>query len=583
MRRKIVALIAALLTLCLLSGCAQTGAFGGTNIKYGNSIQRAYKDGSGPISFDEIEYVRPDLSQMQACMEELETALGSLGSLRNVTDILDKCFDEYYNFITMYYLADIRSCQDTTDSYYAQEYAWCGDNLPSLHQYIEDIYYMCGTSRLADELENSYFWAGFAQEYADDSQLQYSSEIVELMQRENALLAEYRALRANPTILHSDGTEVDYFSYLEGLYGTEYSQAMSQYYNKYNEEFARIYIELVKLRRQLAQELGYEDYEHMQFEFSFERDYSPEEAGAYIRKIKEQLVPFYLEISAGEPYAGISFDRLDSQELHRILAAGAQDMGGQVQEAFEFMSDYGYYDIDRSYNKAAVSFQTYLSDYEAPFLFLYPMGTNEDILSFSHEFGHYLDAYANYDAYGTVDLLEFFSQGMEYLMLFHLDGALSQEELDNLYRIKMMDTLELYVQQASFAEFESRVYSMQEEELSAQSLNDLSLELAVEYGYYDGEHQEYYAMSWMDISHFFESPFYIISYPVSNDLAMQIYELEQQQEGLGLNKYLEMLPREYEGLMETAEASGMESPFAPGRIEKIVQDLSAHLSWPAAA
>ncbi len=149
--------------------------------------------------------------------------------------------------------------------------------------------------------------------------------------------------------------------------------------------------------------------------------------------------------------------------------------------------------------------------------------------------------------------------------------------------MKMLDTLELYVQQASFAEFESIVYSMDPDELSAEVLNDLSLQLAKDYGYYDGINEDYYAMSWTDIVHFYEMPFYVVSYPISNDIAMQIYELEQQQAGAGLEKYLEMLPRDYDSFMDTVAAGGLESPFSEGRIQTVVQDMRARLTWSAAA
>ncbi len=59
----------------------------------------------------------------------------------------------------------------------------------------------------------------------------------------------------------------------------------------------------------------------------------------------------------------------------------------------------------------------------------------------------------------------------------------------------------------------------------------------------------------------------MISYPVANDAAMQIYALERESAGAGLEKYTEMLPRDHSGLIETLEATGLESPFAPGRIE----------------
>ena len=161
----------------------------------------------------------------------------------------------------------------------------------------------------------------------------------------------------------------------------------------------------------------------------------------------------------------------------------------------------------------------------------------------AHEFGHYVEAYVNYDSYASIDVSECYSQAMEYLLLGSVEENMSPRELDNLYRLKMVDTLDLYVQQASFAEFEHLVYSVPPEELDADYLNELSLQLAIDYGYYDGESELYYAMSWIDIPHFFEYPFYVISYPVSNDVAMQIYVKKKKagfmETGLQLVAYLD--------------------------------------------
>ena len=91
-------------------------------------------------------------------------------------------------------------------------------------------------------------------------------------------------------------------------------------------------------------------------------------------------------------------------------------------------------------------------------------------------------------------------------------------------------------------------------------------------------HSEYFALMTI-LSLMALMTFYVITYPVSNDIAMQIYELEQQEKGAGLDKDLEILPRDYEGFLATVEAGGLESPFAPGRIRKVVEDLRGHLSW----
>ena len=76
-------------------------------------------------------------------------------------------------------------------------------------------------------------------------------------------------------------------------------------------------------------------------------------------------------------------------------------------------------------------------------------------------------------------------------------------------------------------------------------------------------------MLWVDITHFFEQPFYVITYPVSHDIAMQIFQLEQAEPDAGLEKFLEMLPRVSPDMIESAESAGLESPFTPGRLEKV--------------
>ena len=158
-------------------------------------------------------------------------------------------------------------------------------------------------------------------------------------------------------------------------------------------------------------------------------------------------------------------------------------------------------------------------------------------------------------------------------MLNRLDDIMEERDLKNLYQIKMLDTLEMYIQQSSFADFEEQVYAMDEDELSAERLNELSLQLAKDYGYAVDQNEIRLSKSWIDISHFFEQPFYVISYPVSNDIAMQIYELEMEEEGTGLEKLLDMLPRSSDKMIESAELAGLESPFSAGRIQKTTEDL----------
>ena len=570
MKRKIRMLLALLLCALLLSGCGVMPLSGVTN---SSLFAGEPQDEDEMPHFSDMVYERPQaaLDDFSLCLELLERELNG-GSFRTVKRLLERCYTDYYHFDTMYCLAEIRSCLDMTDAYYAGELSWCLDGYYELQEMIEDMLYLCGGSPMADRLEREYFWEGFAGEYADASLSTYTEEVLALLHQENALLTEYRELTASPTIV-LNGREEDLYSYLETAEGEDYYDAWMAYYEQYNEKLGRLYIDLVKTRRELAAAQGFDSYEQMAYSYNFDRDYTPEEAARYVAYIREYIVPIYEELD----HYYVDYPYLEEDELCRILEHGTDAMGGDVRESFRFMRRYELYDVSLSVNKQDKSFQTYLEDYDAPFVLINPMGDDSDILTFAHEFGHFVDAYVNYNADESVDVAEVFSQAMEYLMLSYAEGALPEERLENLRRFKWLDTLELYVQQASFAAFEEAVYAADPEELTPEFLNELSLQTAIDFGYYDGYSEEFYALSWIDIVHFFEQPFYVISYPVSNDLALQIWELEQQEPGCGLAKYLEMLPREYDGMIATAEAAGLQSPFAPGRIETVAGELRRNL------
>lgn len=518
--------------------------------------------------FSEMEYERPSLEEMDALILAAEEAMDAGADFETLEPLLDDCFLYYYHYDTMYTLADIRSCLDLSDEYYAAEYLWCAENYTLIDQAIDGLYYACAASPMAAELEEKYFWEGFCEEYSDETESIYNDETVALMQQESNLIAEYRALMAEPVVSYR-GKDEPLDELLERLSGSAYNNAVVAYYTQYNERVADLFIRLVSVREQLAGAMGYDSYEQMQYSYGFGRDYTPEQAEAYLQDIKTYMVPLYRDLSVSSVPYEIWTSDLDEETLRDILRQSVSDFGGSVQEAYDFMLRHELCDLKQDSRKANMSFETYLNDYEAPFLFVNAAGTNEDILTFAHEFGHYSDAYVNLNSYESVDLAEVYSQAMEYLVLSRLDEQLDEEEVDNLARIKMIDTVEMFVQQASYAEFEHRVYALGAENLSAEVLNETARKVAKEYGYYVYQYDEFFSLSWIDIPHYFEQAFYIVSYPISDDLAMQIFDLERGEPGAGMQRYLDNLERDFSGMMGLVDAGGFESPFAPGRVEAI--------------
>ena len=518
--------------------------------------------------FSEMSYERPDLAELDAMIAEAEEAMNGGADYASVEPLLDDCFLFYYHYDTMCTLADIRSCLDLSDEYYAEEYLWCMENYALIDQAMDGLYYACAASPLAAELEENYFWEGFCEQYSDESQSMYTDETVALMQEESNLISEYRALSAEP-VVEFRGSEEALDELLDRLTGSAYNEAVTAYYTQYNERYADVFIRLVSVREQLAAALGYDSYEQMQYLYGYGRDYTPEQAEGYLQDIKTYMVPLYQRLADSTIPYQVWYSELDEATLRDILRQAVSDFGGSVAEAYDFMLRYELCDLTSSSRKVNMSFETYLSDYEAPFLFVNADGTNEDILTFAHEFGHYSDAYVNLNAYETVDLAEVYSQAMEHLVLSRLDEQLDEDEVDNLAKIKMIDTVEMYISQASYAEFEHQVYALGADNLSAEVLNDISRQVAKDYGYYNRYYDEFYSLSWVDIPHYFEQAFYIVSYPISNDLAMQIFALEREDPGAGMQRYLDNLERDFSGMMGLVDAGGFDSPFAPGRVEAI--------------
>ena len=62
---------------------------------------------------------------------------------------------------------------------------------------------------------------------------------------------------------------------------------------------------------------------------------------------------------------------------------------------------------------------------------------------------------------------------------------------------------------------------------------------------------------------------YTVSYVLSNDLAMQIYQLELEDPGAGLSLYENILPSQDTYILTFAETHNLESPFSQERLQSV--------------
>ena len=486
------------------------------------------------VPFSEMEYTRPDMEKFRTQLDECIRGAQEEKKVRVLMDKIYDFYDTYYLFYTNYKLANIYYYKDLTDSYWADEYTFCLENVSEIDAGMDQLLYALAKSELKSKLESEdYFGPGFFDAYTGQSI--WDETFTELMAQEMKLQNEYDSLSAQA---------LDYPYYTETFYTTV------------GVKMEQVLVDLVKIRKEIAKQAGYENYLQFAYEFYYDRDCSPEQAVSYMDDVRDELVDLYVNIPSS---AWSAQNKVWSQEqILDYVESTANHMGGIVEQAFTTLKDGGYYDIAYSPNKYNASFETYLNYYYAPFIFMKPQGDSSDPLTFAHEFGHFCNDYAASGTTCGIDVAEMFSQGMEYMSLFYADGG------EKLKEMKLAGSLSTIVEQSAYASFEHQLYLL--EDLSVENVRALYAKTVESYGF--GE-WGFDSREYITISHLYIAPLYMISYVLSNDLAMQIYEAEDAASGEGKKLLENNLATEEVTLLAFVKSAGLTNPFTEGRVAQL--------------
>lgn len=487
--------------------------------------------------FSEMEYTRPDMLQLQ---QKYDSCCKSAPTETDVDALLEKIWDFYnaYNsFYTNYNLSSIYYFKDMTDIYWEQEYNYCLAQTAQVDGWLDELFYTLADCPLREKLEESdSFEEGFFDSYVGDSI--WDETFTDLMNRQSELEGQYYDLCAA-------AQEVDPYS--------------EEFYDGYGAKMAQLFVELVALRQEIAAYAGYDDYPSFAYDFYHYRDYTPAQAQCYLEQIGQELVPLYTQ-AADQFVNNSSWNSCAPADTFAYVQGVAEAMGGTVKNAFQLMQTAQLYDITYSEKKYNISFEVYLTDYFVPYVFINPEGIQRDKLTFAHEFGHFCNDYVVSGITSSVDVAEVFSQGMEYLSLCYAEDA------GDLEQSKMLDGLSIFVEQAAYALFEHEVYALEEEALTAENVQALYEKIGKAFGF---DIWEWDSRDYVQVTHFYMAPMYIVSYVVSNDVAMQMYQLEKEESGKGLELYTKELSTMQPSLLAFVEEAQLVSPFDDGRIEQI--------------
>lgn len=510
-----------LLALCLLLGAVVPGVAAGEELV---------------IPFSQMQYTQMEIQQIQEQFDEA-IALSQGNDLDALWDAVYAAENAVIWYSTNYHLASIRYFADLTDDYWEGEYDAYSYGSTAVEQGMNDLYYALAASPFRQALEEEFYGEGFFEAY--DGENYWDDTLEALMDRENELVSQY----------YSQASQADNF--------------FTNLFLGRDRKLAQTLVDLILVRKEIAACCGYDSYEEYANDMSYWRDYEPEEMDRYLLAIRKKLVPLYRE------YWSLTEDLPETHERDslRYVRDAAQRMGGVIWDAFRVMEEGKLYDIGYSDRKYSTSFVVFLPGYQEPFLFFNPGRTAYDHLTLSHEFGHFCNDYASCGSVASVDVNEIFSQAMEYLSLLYSDGV------EDLRTAKMADSLGTYVEQACLASFEREMYRL--EEPSVDALCELYDRLASAYGF---DSFDYDPMDFIYISHIYDSPMYLTSYIISNDAALQFYQMELEESGRGLEALKANLDTMQPWFLAFLEEAGLESPFASGRLDEVAELFETILS-----
>lgn len=497
------------------------------------------------------EYRLPDMEKFQTLLDRCCQVAETSGDSGEVMDAVEEYYAFYDDFYTALHLADIRYCLDLSDAGARQDYEFCMDASARVEEGLEKLYDTLSRSAIKDKLERMYFGLGFFEDYgeesAGDEESYWPQEYMDLLNREAELITLYyqRMDEASGISVHA----ADYYERVAGLVGP-------------------VMVDLITVRQELAAYMEYEDYESFAWDWYYYRDYTPDEAAAHVEQIREKLVPLYVELQEDGFYGRVYSQYYDEEDCLEYMSSAARNMGDIVWEAYRCMQAQELYDISPSETKFEGSFEVYLPSYGVPFVLVNPYGDISDLGAFAHEFGHFTNDYATDGSYLSSDTAEIMSQAMEWMAVCYADGP-NQRTLELARHAKLAETLSTLVEQAAYHCFESAIYQIPQEELSVERIHEVYSQVARDFGF---DSVGWDPAEWVTVPHFFTQPFYVLSYVVSGDAAMQVYELEQAEEGAGLELYRNMV-YEWEDVpfMTFIEDQGLRNPLDTGRVDEMAR------------
>lgn len=554
------------------------------------------------MKFNEFPYERPNFDKQQEKLQALVDKFNAANSAEEQIEIIEEFFnlnDEYSSNAT---IVSIRNSVDTKDEFYDAESKLFDEKNPILSQYSNLFAQSMYNSKFRDELIEKY-----GKHFFDQVELSlkvFDPKIVPLLVENNKYNREYSNLIAGAQIefegkIYNLSQMSPFMQHLDRNIRRAAQLKVSEFFANNEEKLDEIYDKLVKIRHQMALELGYENFVQLGHDRMGRTDYTPEDVRNYREQIKEVVVPavrklnkrksLRLGIENLKSYDAISFlsgNPTPKGTKDELVAAAKKmytEMSKETEQFFNFMIEHDLFDLESKPGKRGGGYCTYIPKFEAPFIFANFNGTSHDVDVLTHEAGHAFQIYSSRhhipsQRWPGMEGAEINSMSMEFFA-WPWVPLFFKEDSEKYYFTHLAGAISFLPYGALVDEFQYEVYSnpnMTPDERK-QTWRRLEKIYRPDLDYGEDEFMEK-GTYWYRQGHIFNGPFYYIDYTLAQVCAFQYWILNREDHEKAWASYHHLCTlggtKGFVGLLEEA---GLDSPFEKGSIKKTLDPLMEFL------
>ncbi|MBP6826202.1 MAG: M3 family oligoendopeptidase [Saprospiraceae bacterium] len=556
------------------------------------------------MTFEYFPYTRPDMADVSQRFEKQLVRFQSAESPAVQSRTLSRLNSVREEFWTMYNLCYVRHTSDTADEFYEKENDYFDENLPAFEELNNRFYKALLASPFREILEQKFGKQLFT--LAELSLKTFKPAILEDLQQENVLSSDYTKIKAQAKV------EFDGVSYnLSNIHPLEITddrdvrrrsaEAKWQFFADQAENIEAIFDKMVKVRHRIARELGYRNFVEVGYARMRRSDYTPEMVANFRRQVRELLVPLAsANYEKQRKRLGISQLKYYDEEYkfptgnpkpigtpEEIVANAARmyrELSPDTDRFFRHMQESRLMDLVNRDDKAPVGYCTYMSKFDAPFIFSNFNGTSGDIDVLTHEAGHAFQVWSSsrfpFDEYHwpTSDAAEIHSMSMEFftwpwMRLFF--GA----DTEKYYYMHLGGAIQFLPYGVAVDEFQHIIYENPDMTPAERNTAWRNLEkIYLPHRDYDGNAHLEAGRFWQKQSHIFNSPFYYIDYTLAQICAFQFWTKDRKNHARAWGDYARLCKAGgSKSFLELVKLAKLRSPFDDGCVESVVGEIRHYL------